>query len=263
MRVLISLLLVVCALSVSACGGGSGSLRDASRNGGTVTVTSDADFAGSPCVMRCVASCDIEISSWSWGVNNGRLLSQDDSTGEAWIAIDEPGACIVSARGVDKDGRDCTGPRHTIKSNKRFNAPPEPLPAGPIDGGFGEMSDNDGTAPYRYHEWRWNTGRSYDAEGDPYSTAFTILLEADLDGDGVLDELGKGMGDGSVRTADLDGDGRPDLVVMQSKDDEFVVRCLHRTIKSKEDVYVWKMAIKEQGITARKKEFRGHVTLMK
>jgi hypothetical protein len=52
------------------------------------------------------------------------------------------------------------------------------------------------------------------------------------------------------------------VLVMDTKDDEFIVRVLFRTIKSKEDVYVWKMVAKEKD-TTRKKEFKGHVTLLK
>jgi hypothetical protein len=258
---------LVCAcIALAGCGGGGGLERELSKKPGECQVVADANEVGTPAKVRCVITGDPDFDllrfTWTWNVNHGTVVEKSSDGTVAWIAIDEPGVCQVYARGVDKDGKDCTTPRHLIKSHAKYNAPPEPLPDGPIDDGFGEMSDNDGTPGYRYHQWRWTPGRSYDAEGDTFDTQFFILLEADLDGDGEFDALSNRAGDGSVRTADLDRDGRPDLMVMQSKGDEFIVRELFRTM-SKEDVYVWKMAIKEQGITPRKKEFKGHVTLLK
>jgi hypothetical protein len=257
-NVFIPLILLGCLLAAS-CGGGTTS-RDLSGNGDDAFLLLDATAVNYPARVRCVASCPtLEVLSWSWGVNNGRVVSQDDASGVAWISIDEPGACVISARGVDKDGKDCTTPRGIIRASHRNNAPPVQLCAEPTDSPFFKQVDGQ---RLRYHRWRW-APVCYDPDDASFrcDTDFSIANPGEGTPDIYVVEM---AADGSVKIAgDWDGDGVDDDCDGAADRSfpavhVFEVRC---PSKSKEDVYVWKVRMSSG--ESSKKEFKGHVTLLK
>jgi hypothetical protein len=106
------------------------------------------------------------------------------------VTLDKPGAVHVWARGVDRDGKDCTTPRHKITCARGHNSPPVVTdfsgPRGPFPG---EEVGADGTVR-RYHEWRWPNAQGYDPEEiEVVSWHWGIYDGPDDDGDGFGDTL--------------------------------------------------------------------------
>jgi hypothetical protein len=269
MRNYICLLLACAALVLSACSGSATIERDSSKQGDDFCrISSDVIKVGCPGVVRCTAAADpgtIEIESWSWGVSNGRILRSSDDGSEVWISIDEPGVCTLTARGVDKDGKDCTTPKHKLHCAKGQNAAPVIIvPAEPMDSPFFKTTSDGKRLPY--HEWAWRC-ICYDPDDPTYECYGELeITGGDLDGDGrgdvlcYLDSDGKRVvaGDWDADGVDDDCDGFTNLT--HSSEHTFVVRC---PSKSKEDVYVWKVKEKKKESTEGKKEYVGHVSLLK
>jgi hypothetical protein len=259
-RLLLAALLLA-ALALTACGGSADIARDVAKDKDPdCWIESDVEKAGVPCLIRCSARHrdTPSLRSWAWEMGKARLVKSSADGSVVWISIDEPGVHRLTATGTDENGDQCVTPVHKIKCAKGLNAAPV-VACEPADGQ--EPPDfpfaKEGA---RYHEWRWNL-RCYDPDDPAFRCASELeIARGGLRGHDVILIMDQ---NGGVKIApDLDGDGEDDDCdgrADRTFDSEHVfrVRC---PIKSKEDVYVWKVTASS---SSGKKEFKGHVTLMK
>jgi len=255
----ITLTLLACgALALSACSSGALTTRSAAKAQDNVVDTRcDYSEAGPTGEMRFYVA-GTQLSSAEWTIDGKTYLSTAPN-GEVYFTHDHPGSVQASFRGVDKDGKDCTGPR--VKFNVRTNAPNNPPVVtsfgGPTDAGEGFERGSDGTLR-KYHEWRWTNAQGYDPEEiEVNSWQWGVYDGGDLDGDGLPDRLLAGENaDGSVFTKD------PEQIEVIPSDGPhtFTVRVYQLTA----DVEQAQIEVTVTDAAAKPRKWGdGHVTLMK
>jgi hypothetical protein len=237
---LLILALIVLTLLAASCGGSAAINHTGSDKPVPLySIVSDVEVAGAPCTIRCRVVLDASIENddtrqvddWTWTVANGTVVVENDALAEAWIEIPKPSACTLSARGVDKDGRDCTTPRHKLTASKKANADPVLV----VDEALNQTSGEDPLGSGEMAPWSqatWSCRRSYDPDGDDPLTDFDWRMSNDLS-DGEPEVIIATLLRGEPTPCDLDGDGYMDIVIIPTpgSQTEFTVRFYFITLE--------------------------------
>jgi len=252
-------LLALAALALTACGGSSDTRNADTTKGYTVNARSDTPLAADRCRMRFFVE-GTELSEAEWTVD-GQTYTSSEADGSVFLDFNHPGSVNASFRGVDKDGKDCTGPRGGVKFSARKGANSDPvlIVDGPFSGDDGTITDPDGTS-YRYHQWRWSSARSYDPDFDtPYTSFDWEIWSTDSTGKPLA--LVASMTDGVPHNGDLDGDGRDDVTVDPDPDtSHFMVTVNFKTIRESPTIFIFKTKPKP---TIKSQDLHGTVSLLK
>jgi hypothetical protein len=135
----------------------------------------------------------------------------------------------VQARGVDKEGRDCTTPKHKFSSRKGANADPVVLVDAGVAGAVTTESDGNGRS-YEVGHALWRS-RSYDPDFDnPFVRHDWTMTLPGADGKPVVVAS---LLDGVATNADLDNDGVADIEMVPTKGaaGECTIRFVFRNVE--------------------------------
>jgi len=251
--------LLVLTLALAACSG-DGALREtAAVKGYTVNARSDTPLAADRCRMRFFVE-GTELTQAEWKID-GQTYNSTAADGSVFVDFDHASSVNASFRGVDKDGKDCTGPRGGVKFSARKGANAEPvlIVDGPESLKEGTETSSDGTT-LRYHQWRWTSARSYDPDFDNPFTSYDWELWSEDSAGNPLTLLAHKT-DCIAYNGDWDGDGVDDLIVDSNPDaTQFMVTAYFiRESPTRMTLKVKPKDTKGEG----KKEYTGHVSLLK